>query len=207
MGWINVVICFESSFDCQFEGQCSLQWRQNGRYGVSNHQRLDCLQTIKDPRHWPSWGESTGDRWFPSQRASNAEMFPFERYHDTVIYCNTSFLPCSIYTFATHNLFFTCKPRRWMRQWFSKKPRQNTCCHVSVTTSVYCLFKSLFQLTKKESSKINVSGLVLRSYRCPRTVAIWLRHQNFFSQVINFRVIFRHSYIIDTNMMFSTQSG
>ena len=27
--------------------------------------------------HWPLWGESTGDRWVPSQRASNAEMFPF----------------------------------------------------------------------------------------------------------------------------------
>ena len=24
-------------------------------------------------RHWPLWGESTGDRWFPSQRASNTE--------------------------------------------------------------------------------------------------------------------------------------
>ena len=24
-------------------------------------------------RHWPLWGESTGDRGFPSQRASNAE--------------------------------------------------------------------------------------------------------------------------------------
>ena len=25
------------------------------------------------PRHWPLWGEFTGDRWIPAQRASNAE--------------------------------------------------------------------------------------------------------------------------------------
>ena len=30
-------------------------------------------ENIKAPRHWPLWGESTGDWWFPSQRASNAK--------------------------------------------------------------------------------------------------------------------------------------
>ena len=29
---------------------------------------------IKAPGHWPLWGESIGDRCFPSQRASNAEI-------------------------------------------------------------------------------------------------------------------------------------
>ena len=28
---------------------------------------------IKAPRHWPLWGEFTGDGEFPAQRASNAE--------------------------------------------------------------------------------------------------------------------------------------
>ena len=28
---------------------------------------------IKDPRHWPLWMESTGDRWFPPNRACKAE--------------------------------------------------------------------------------------------------------------------------------------
>ena len=64
-------------------------WLQNGvltiishtflwgkeRDGVLNHRRLDCLsqpfvyakikESIKAPRHWPLWGESTGDRWIP----------------------------------------------------------------------------------------------------------------------------------------------
>ena len=44
----------------------TLQWRHNGRDGVSNHQPHDCLlnrlfrhrsnKNIKAPRHWPLWG-------------------------------------------------------------------------------------------------------------------------------------------------------
>ena len=30
-------------------------------------------ENIKAPRHWPVSGQSTGDRWFPSQRTNNAE--------------------------------------------------------------------------------------------------------------------------------------
>ena len=33
-------------------------------------------ENIKDPRHLPLWGEFTGD--FPAQRASYAEMSPFD---------------------------------------------------------------------------------------------------------------------------------
>ena len=53
----------------------SLQWHHNGRNGVSNNRRLDHLlnrlsrrrikKNTKAPRHWPLWGESTGDRWIP----------------------------------------------------------------------------------------------------------------------------------------------
>ena len=41
---------------------------------VLNHRRLACLlgrlfwwnsKKISDPRHWPLWGESNGDRWIP----------------------------------------------------------------------------------------------------------------------------------------------
>ena len=51
----------------------ALQWRHNERDGVSNHKPHDCLlnrlfkvqikANIKAPRHWPLWGEFTGDRW------------------------------------------------------------------------------------------------------------------------------------------------
>ena len=53
----------------------SLQWRHKERDGVSNHQLHECLfnhlfkaqikENIKAPRHWPLWGEFTGDRWIP----------------------------------------------------------------------------------------------------------------------------------------------
>ena len=65
----------------------SLQWRNNDRYGVSNHQPHDCLLNRlfmrrsknpnkqinnlppppppppKAPLHWPFCGEFTGERW------------------------------------------------------------------------------------------------------------------------------------------------
>ena len=57
-----------------------LQWRYNGRHRVSNHRPHDCLfiqaqikGSIKAPRRWPLWGEFTGDRWIPPQKAINAE--------------------------------------------------------------------------------------------------------------------------------------
>ena len=53
----------------------TLQWRNNGRDGVSNHQPHDCLlnhlfrrrskKNIKAPHHWPLCVEFTGDRWIP----------------------------------------------------------------------------------------------------------------------------------------------
>ena len=53
----------------------ALQWRHNGRDGVSNHRCLDGLlnrlsrcrskKNIKGPRHWPLRGEFAGDQWLP----------------------------------------------------------------------------------------------------------------------------------------------
>ena len=60
----------------------ALRWRHNDRGRFSNHQprdrlftqtfiKVQIIENIKAPRHWPLYGE------FPAQRASNAEMFPF----------------------------------------------------------------------------------------------------------------------------------
>ena len=43
----------------------TLQWRHNGRDGVSNHQPhfvAQIKESTKAPRHWPLWGEFTGDK-------------------------------------------------------------------------------------------------------------------------------------------------
>ena len=34
-------------------------------------------ETIKVPRHWPLWGESTGDRWIPLTSASDVKLWCF----------------------------------------------------------------------------------------------------------------------------------
>ena len=78
------------------------QWRNNGRDGFSNHQRLDCLLTVcsaADQRKHQSSAsltfvrESTGDRCIPSQRASNVESVSIWRRHP-----DKAFLaPCFIF--------------------------------------------------------------------------------------------------------------
>ena len=38
-------------------------------------------ENIKALRHWPLWGESTGDRWIPHQKAPvSRKMFPFDDF-------------------------------------------------------------------------------------------------------------------------------
>ena len=65
----------------------SLQWRHNGRDGVSNHRCFDCLpkaqikENIKAPRHWPLLGEYTGDQWIPRTKC---------QYHGNCFHLMTS---------------------------------------------------------------------------------------------------------------------
>ena len=66
----------------------SLQWRYNGRDGVSNHQPHDRLlnrlfgriskKTAKLRVTGLCAGNSPGTGEFPAQMASNAEKFPFD---------------------------------------------------------------------------------------------------------------------------------
>ena len=67
---------------------CSLQWRHNGRDGVSNHQPHHCLlnrlfkcrskKTSKLRVTGLCAGNSPGTGEFPAQMTSNAEVFPFD---------------------------------------------------------------------------------------------------------------------------------
>ena len=68
----------------------SLQWRHNGRHGVSNHHPYDCLLNRLFRRRWKKTpklrvtglcaGNSPVTSEFPAQMASNAEMFPFDDF-------------------------------------------------------------------------------------------------------------------------------
>ena len=74
----------------------SLQWRHNERDGVWNHQPHDCLLTLYSRRRSKKTsklrvtgfckGNSPVTGKFPAQRASNAEIFPF----DDVIMLNST---------------------------------------------------------------------------------------------------------------------
>ena len=76
----------------------SLQWRHNGRDGVSNHQPHDCLLNRLLRRRWKrTWklsatglcvGNLPVTSEFPAQMASNAEIFPSD---DVILQC--SFIP------------------------------------------------------------------------------------------------------------------
>ena len=54
----------------------SLQWRHNGHDGVWPAFRLftqvfvqaQIKENIKAPRHYPLWGEFTGDEWIPRRK-------------------------------------------------------------------------------------------------------------------------------------------
>ena len=80
------------------------QWLHNERDGVSNHRiSIVCSivysgadkKKIKAPRHGALWGE-TGE--FPTQRTSNAEMFPFDDVIMRTVFrhCGQSYDLCSI---------------------------------------------------------------------------------------------------------------
>ena len=58
----------------------------------------------KAPRHWPLWGESTGDQWFPSQRVSNAENVSIWWRHYKWIFLQEHGLQCKIYVKIHINL-------------------------------------------------------------------------------------------------------
>ena len=63
----------------------------HGRNNVSNHQQLGCCSTACSTWHFskitklhiigPLWWQSTGDRGFPTQRASDAKIVPMPWRH------------------------------------------------------------------------------------------------------------------------------
>ena len=73
LAWMNPASPFglNTSIHLWLRACITLQWRHKERDGVSNHQPHDCFfkvqikENIKAPRHWPMWGEFTGDQWIP----------------------------------------------------------------------------------------------------------------------------------------------
>ena len=98
--WALIQTYVPHKFQSHLPSQNTLEWRHNGLDSVSNHQPHDCLLNIEAPRHWPLWGDFTGDGEFPAQMASNAEKFPF----DDVIMKYTEWNECTLIE-NIHNWF------------------------------------------------------------------------------------------------------
>ena len=92
--WVN--LCVIHLGHHRFELNITLQWRHNGRDGVSNHQPHDCLlnrlfrrrskKTSKLRVTGLCAGNSPGTSEFPTQMASNAENGSiWWRHHDSLI--------------------------------------------------------------------------------------------------------------------------
>ena len=70
-------------------------------------------ENIKASRHWPLWGEFTGDWWILPQRASNAEVVSLEWHHNGIIrisrnrwyYCTISWLSLLEHLLSWHEYF------------------------------------------------------------------------------------------------------
>ena len=85
----------------------SLQWRHNGRVGVSNHQPHDCLfnclskalikENNKAPRHWPLCGEFTGGRWITRTNG----QYRGKWFHLMTSSCTAAFRGTTLTTSAT----------------------------------------------------------------------------------------------------------
>ena len=91
----------------------TLQWHHNERNDISNHWHFDCLlnhllaqikESIKAPRHWPMWGEFTGE--FPAQRASTVENVSIWRRHHEVLHFD-SYAVYTRYEIGPHTLSST----------------------------------------------------------------------------------------------------
>ena len=61
----------------------SLQWRHNERDGVSIVYSTVCSdadqRNAKAPRHWPLWGEFTGDQWIPRTNGPRSNVISEHR--------------------------------------------------------------------------------------------------------------------------------
>ena len=95
----------------------SLQWHHNESDGVSNHQPQDCLlNRLFKRRSKKTWklrvtglceGNSPETGEFPTQRASNAEMFPFDDvivFVSILVYAISSFVDRNVTKLTTNNL-------------------------------------------------------------------------------------------------------
>ena len=123
-----------------------LQWHDDGRDGVSNHQRIDCLhnclfrrKSTKTPklRVRPLWGEFICHRWIPLIKG---------QLRGKCFYFMTSSCPEVIAS-------------SWLRDEWALRWRHNGRDSISNHQPRHCLLNRLFRRRSKKTSKLRVTGL------------------------------------------------
>ena len=143
-------------------------------------------ENIKVPRHWPLWGESTVDRWTPSQRASGTENvsiwwrhneFPMVHGREWKIISRHCIMGVAHGTSRV-----AWRPFDSILLW-----RHNGHDSVSNHQPHDCLLNRLFRRRSKKTSKLRVTGLWAGNspgtgeFPAPmasnaENVSIWWRH-------------------------------
>ena len=108
-------------------------------------------ENIKAQHHWPLWRESIGDRWIPSQRASNAEnVFIWLRHYGTYVML-------------------------WKLNWPGSTMQKMKLCPKSVIFTLpsqgsthlyekfYVIYQMIVNITWLENSEINSTGIGLKA--------------------------------------------
>ena len=143
----------------------SLQCRHNGRDGVSNHPHHECLlnrlfkaqikENIKAPRHYPLWGEFTGDRWIPPHIGTvKRKIFPFD---DVIMYNHSDDHVC-IYGAGTWEVECRCVPCH-IPQTENVKTHQ---CIVSPKKTIFEEWKSKNRVENHDMNRPQISGKILQ---------------------------------------------
>ena len=126
----DVLPCFVGSFDQKIQDMVlhpPLQWRHNGRDGVSNHQPHYCLlkrlfrrrskKTSKFRVTGHCVGNSPGTGEFPAQMASNAENLPTRWRHHAL---------------WAHSRIYTMRPSKFLDGVvFAWRQSKTACLHVN----------------------------------------------------------------------------
>ena len=118
------------AYHCLVPGVCyvsALQWRHNGRDGVSNHQRLHCLLNCwfsrrlkktkkhQTPRHWPLRGAQMAGE-FPAQNASYAEIVStWCRHHGLWLVLVIRCIRCTIFCVSQYCMIGVFAPKYLIR--------------------------------------------------------------------------------------------
>ena len=137
--------------------------------GVSIVYSTVCSGNIKAPRHWPLLGGSTGDRWFPSQRASNAKNVSIWWRHHAMTAQSTGLTLLEIGKFYTLELFSNLNYLSFSDRWCALELCKK---HIYRSLSI----KKTRSIDIVPYALYNFSIIFINEYRTQSTISLYFRY-------------------------------